>query len=730
MSLVRVALPLPLPRLFDYEALDACEGDVGRCVRVPFGNTEKTGLIVDCLSEPPPIQEGEKTPFEYKPVLSIDRSKPPLPADWLALVGFAARYYHAPLGQMVAVALPSVWREGEATALLPSNPWLALSPEGEEAIGDLRKKALRALLETLRETGPQRLEHLRASFPQALLREAQTTGWLKPLENAPERSSLSALAPEPVAEQIAVLAQLRAHLGKFRSFLLHGITGSGKTEVYLRCAQTVLAQGRQVLFLVPEIGLTPQFEARVRARFPDNHVVCLHSKIAPKRRVQGFFEAMSGHAELILGTRLSIFTPLKAPGLIVVDEEHDPSYRQHEGIRYSARDLAVWRARQWQIPIVLGSATPSLESWNHAHKGHYHLLQMHRRAHAKAVLPRIHLIDLTQQKVPEGLSPSLLRALEHRLLRGEQSLLFLNRRGYAPVLSCPSCGWASPCPHCSAHQVLHRADGRLRCHHCGTQAPIPRVCPSCGNSDILPWGQGTQRVEETLARHFPQARILRLDRDSAHTQGQWARFLDMIAQGQADMVVGTQMLAKGHDFPKVTLVGVLDADSALFSSDFRAPERLFSQLMQVGGRAGRAEHPGEVLIQTRHPAHPLFACLQKHDYAGFAALTLKEREMALFPPFSFQALLCVQAPAIETAMAFLEKAMACLPHAQVTALRVYDPVPMRMMRLAGRERAQLLIESDTRAALHRFLLEWLPGVYAVRRDTGVSWHLDVDPLDL
>lgn len=730
MPLLRVALPLPLPKQFDYHLLDADETDVGRFVRVPFGRTQKTGLITAVL--PTPSGPEASPPFALKSVLSIVRTLPALPPDWLELVGFASRYYHVPLGQMVCVALPSVWREAEdGPGPQPSNPWLSLTPEGKAQWASVRRKSLKALLLHLEETGPARVETLRPRFTAALVREAQQAGLAALSTQWPVDVPLPPTHGPPLTpEQANVLAQIRAGLACFSPFLLHGVTGSGKTEVYLRLAETVLEQGLQVLFMVPEIGLTPQFEARVRARFPHAHIVCLHSQITPKRRFQGFSEALSGHAQLILGTRLSVFAPLKRLGLIVVDEEHDPSYRQHEGVRYSARDLAVWRARQWQIPIVLGSATPSLESWKHAESGQYVRLSMTQRAHAQARLPRIGLINVGPIKTPDGLSPPLLRGLEARLAAGEQSLVFLNRRGYAPVLSCPSCAWVSPCPHCSAHQVVHRNDRRLRCHHCGAQAPIPRACPSCGNQDLQAWGQGTQRVEESLARHFPKARVLRLDRDTAGTKGRWEALLAQVAQGAVDIVVGTQMLSKGHDFPKVTLVGIIEADNALFSSDFRAAERLFAQLMQVGGRAGRAEHPGEVLIQTRHPTHPLFRCLQTHDYPGFAARLLEERKLALFPPFSFQALLCVQAPRVEEALAFLEVALVHAQTHATPAVHVYAPVPMRMIRLAARERAQLLVESANRQALHRFLLAWGPALHGLTRSAGLSWHLDIDPSDL
>ena len=537
-------------------------------------------------------------------------------------------------------------------------------------------------------------------------------------------------APVLTDEQQAAVEAMSASLGQFQPFLLAGVTGSGKTEVYLRLVQQVIAQGGQALILVPEIALTPQLEGRVAGRFPAARVVSLHSALAEGARSQGFVQAMEGRAEIVLGTRLSVFTPLPRLGLIVVDEEHDASYKQHEGVRYSARDLAIWRARQRSVPIVLGSATPSLESWQAADCGRSRRVHRANRAVA-ASLPKVRPVDIRRERLQNGVSEHLLRAIEARLQRGEQSLVFLNRRGYAPVLSCPACGWVSKCPHCTANMVLHLADKRLRCHHCSFESGIPVACPDCGNQDIQPFGRGTQRLEETLGERFPDARVLRVDRDAARTRSQWDALLEQIGRGDADILVGTQMMAKGHDFPKLTFVGVLNADSSLFAADFRAPERLFQQLMQVGGRAGRGELPGEVMVQTQYPEHPLYQCLARHDFARYAALQLEERKTARFPPFAANALLCANAPELALALDWLRQAReAALPFAQAFGVQVFDAVPMRMVRLARRERAQLLVEAPGRPALQAFLTAWSRLLWALKPPRELRWHLDVDPAEV
>ncbi|THF62020.1 primosomal protein N' [Pseudothauera rhizosphaerae] len=723
MRIVRVALPVPMPQLFDYTSQDVSEEDIGRCVRVPFGKGEKSGLIVALPTAADVDAE------RLKPVRHIQREVSALPADWLELVGFTARYYHAPLGEVVALALPPGLRRADAVADREHDPLLAPGAEGRAALagGARPSRALGLLRQLAGEGGGLRRSAIRALEGGAAVGDLLRRGWL--VEVRGDASRPGGVLPPLTNEQAAALDAFAAVPAGFVPWLLQGVTGSGKTEVYLRLAQRELAAGRQVLMLVPEIALTPQLEARVAARFPSAEVVSLHSALAEGARSRGFVRALEGHANIVLGTRLAVFAPLPRLGLILVDEEHDASYKQQEGVRYSARDLAVWRARQRGVPVVLGSATPSLESWQHARNGRYRHLVLARRAVA-TTLPAVRCVDTRRLKLDEGLSPALQAAIAERVARGEQSLVFLNRRGYAPVLSCPACGWVSTCPHCSANLVVHLADRRLRCHHCGCDGPIPHACPSCGNQDIQPFGRGTQRIEARLAELFPDARVLRVDRDSARTRPQWEALLAAIDAGEADILVGTQMMAKGHDFPKLTLVGVVGADASLHAADFRAPERLFQQLMQVGGRAGRAQLPGQVLIQTEYPEHPLYQCLARHDFDAFAALALEERRRAGFPPHTHQAMLRADAPALDDAVAFLRQAARLAVERAPAGLQVYDPVPMRLTRLARRERAQLLVEAGERNLLQAFLGEWVAALRAQRTARDLRWNLDVDPLDV
>jgi primosomal protein N' (replication factor Y) len=659
MPVLRVALDLPLHRLFDYRADGAQPDDAGYRVRVPFGRGERLGVIVE-------VADGSDWPLEQlKEAGPILRDQPPLPADFFRLCEFAASYYQAPLGEVVMQALPA----------------------GLKRLDPPDRRAGRAV-----------------KPPKAAAR------------------------PELTDEQ-AVAVNAIDLAGGFSAALLHGVTGSGKTEVYLRLVERALAEGSQVLLLVPEINLTPQLEERVRARFPERTVVALHSELAEAARERNWRAASAGEAQIVLGTRLAIFTPMPKLGLIVVDEEHDASFKQQDGMRYSARDVAVFRAHQRGIPVLLGSATPSLESWANAGSGRYRLLELKERANPAAQLPAVNLVDTRKIVLQEGVADRLLAAIDERLQRGEQSLVFLNRRGYAPVLACPACGWVSRCKHCAANLVLHLADRRLRCHHCGFENRVPKACPTCGNQDIHPFGRGTQRLEAWIQERFPQARVLRVDRDAVKSRKQWEAVLERIHGGEADILVGTQMLAKGHDFPKLTLVGVLGADSALFAADWRAPERLFAQLMQVAGRAGRAELKGEVLIQTQYPDHPLFAALVAHDYPGFAASQLKEREQAGFPPYTFQAVLRAEAPLMADAIAFLNAAAAEAVLREHDQVMVYDPVPMKMARLANLERGQLVVESFSRPALQACLPCWREVIEKIKAPSRLRWHIEVDPLE-
>ncbi|HUN68433.1 MAG TPA: primosomal protein N' [Burkholderiales bacterium] len=659
---LRVALDVPVAKLFDYLIDDPARAAPGDRVVVPFGARERVGVVVE-VGEASVVANGR-----LKPVTRVLADAPRLPPDWLEQMRFLASYYQRPLGETLAGALPP------------------------------RLRSVKPL--------PKRKD---ANFEAA--------GLATP-------ALVTQHAPNPAQAQ--AVARIGASLGSFRPFLLHGITGSGKTEVYLRLIAEVLARGKQALALVPEIGLTPQLEARFRQAFPEARIAVLHSALKDGARTHAWLDAARGDAHIVLGTRLAVLTPLPRLGLVVVDEEHDSSFKQQEGLRYSGRDAAVQRAKLAGCPIVLGSATPSLETWFNCRAGRYELLELPERAVPGARLPVVRTVDLRTETVEHGLAKPVLEGIGTRMARGEQSLVFINRRGYAPVLACEACGWAAGCGRCSAHLVLHSADRRLRCHHCGAEQAIPRDCPTCGNVDLRPLGRGTQRVEETLAGLFPQARMVRIDRDSARRRGDLARTLEGVGRGEGDILVGTQLLAKGHDFPNLTLVCVLNADSALLSTDYRSAERLFATLAQVGGRSGRREQPGEVLVQTRYPAHPMFQALIRHDYAGFAEAQLAEREDAGFPPFVHEAALRAEARKLETAIAFLKAAARLVPVPE--GVQIYDPVPHVVTRRAGMERAQLLLQSASRPALQEFLREWSAALPASSA-SGVRWHLDVDPIE-
>lgn len=719
MRIFRVALGIPLPQLFDYLAPDGTDADTGLRVTVPFGRGRRTGLVME-------VADVSEQPEErLKAVLAIHRDVPPLPDEWLALVRFVSDYYHAPLGEVVELALPPTERTAPEAP-----PWWDVTAAGRAALPGLRANGVAArILLALTAAGAQSEQVLRrlASRTAPVLAELAGKGWIAaaaaPLPAAEE-------APELTAAQVQALEVLTVASTGFSTSLLHGVTGSGKTEIYLRLIGEALAGGRQVLLMVPEIALTPSLEAQVGRRFPAARVAVLHSGATDVARGRAFSLAQAGDADVVIGTRLAVFTPMPRLGVIVVDEEHDAAYKQQDGVRYSARDVAVWRARRRDVPVVLGSATPSLESWQHVQAGRYRLLSLPERARAGAALPALRCIDTRKLPLREGLSVEMLGAIDARLKRAEQSLVFLNRRGFAPVLACPACGWVSDCPHCAAHMVLHAVDQRLRCHHCGLDSGVPRACPVCGNQDLHAYGRGTQRIEAALLERFPEARIVRVDRDAVRSPRQWKEVLAAATSGEADILVGTQMLSKGHDFPRVTLVGVVGADASLFAADFRAPERLFAQLMQVAGRAGRAEWPGEVLIQTEHPQHPVYRALAAHDYAGFAAQQLNERRQLGFPPFAYQVLLTADAPQLDQAIAFLKAAREAALAFGCEGVNLYDPVPMRLMRRARRERAQLLADAAQRPALHAFLRQWMAALYALRAPRELRWHLDVDPQEI
>ena len=725
-GIIRVALDVPLPTLFDYRAGEVTHADVGQRVLVPFGKKTRVGVIIAFA------RSSAVAPERLKHVVKVLRDVPALSAADLELLRFASEYYHHPLGAVVAGAMPARLRRAGTARQEKSDGLYAVTETGIAALAatpNARATAKRRLLERLREA-PLGYAAVKAFSPQAprVLKQLIESGWVTQ-EGTSRQPSAAATRPAPAppltSEQALAVAEICGSLGAFKPYLLLGVAGSGKTEVYLHAIAAILARSQQALLLVPEIALTPQLEALVTARFPETPTASLHSGLNEGERYAHWMAAQSGRARIVLGTRLAVFTPMPELGIVIVDEEHDGSFKQAEGFRYSARDLAVVRARQRGVPVVLGSATPALETYHNAVTTRYGLLTLTQRVGAPP--PAIECLDTRKEHLADGLSAQLLDAVRGAHARAEQSLIFINRRGYAPVLLCRSCGWISGCHRCSAQLVLHLKDRELRCHHCGHQAPLPAACPQCGNQDLAPIGQGTQRVESALTAQFSPARVLRIDRDSIRRRHAWHAMRRQIQQREVDILVGTQILAKGHDFPYLNLVGVLNADSLLYSADFRAPEHLFALLTQVAGRAGRGATRGTVLIQTEFPDHPLYRALQRHDYRTFAEALLAERRQAGFPPFVHQALLRAEAPRLATALDFLG---AAARHAKrlKPPVMIYDPVPAVMARRAGRERAQLLVQSASRPDLQQFLREWY-GHLVGARSTRARWALDVDPLE-
>ncbi len=718
MKILRVALDVPLPRLFDYRFDDASGADVGYRVLVPFGKKRVIGVIVGVAAHSE-IAEGRLRPAE-----KILRDVAPLSQEWLALAKFCSDYYQRPLGEVAMMALPPGLRSGAAVPGEPER--YAITPAGVAKLAEAPRRGTR-VAEFLSSLAPGvgSAEELRATFHgfRKILARCLETGWVhvvEPVECQPQFVSAYRLTEE----QESALAALRERRQGFNASLLFGVTGSGKTEVYLQLIAETLAASRQALVLVPEIALTPALETLFRNRFPGADLAIQTSAMPQSRRTRDWLRAQHGRANIVLGTRLAVFTPMPRLGLVVVDEEQDSSFKQQEGIRYSARDLAIARASAAGVPVLLSSATPSLETYHRALGGKYSLVRLTRRAIESAALPSIRMIDTRRDPAQDGLASPIIEAIGRRLARNEQSLVFLNRRGYAPALACPACGWVKDCERCSAHLVVHLAERSLRCHHCGLATAIPRACPQCGNLELQAFGRGTQRVEATLAERFPEARVLRLDSDAARGRDKLEALLGRAEQ--ADILVGTQMLAKGHHFERLTLACILNADSALFSSDYRGSEKAFALLQQVVGRSGRARLAGEVLVQTRYPDHAMYRSLIAHDFQGFAAELLEERRSAGFPPFAFEAALRAESGNLDDTLRFLVAAVGQAP--SVPDISVFDPAPMSLVRLAGMERGQVLVQSASRPRLQSFLRDWTAALYRLRT-RGVRWHLDVDPTD-
>ena len=699
---------------------------LGARVLVPFRNKTVVGIVWETDIAPD---------MDTARILSVQTAfveEKPLPQSWRDLLAFTSRYYHYPTGQAVFAALPQGLKETRAVEMPQPPLFYALNEAGRAQTPPPARFNKKASLWDALLSGGMTMAALKQVNAQAakLIEDWAEQGWIETTEAAqPALRSYHGQASHSEfvlnTDQQKASDEIQTAFGKFQPFLLYGITGSGKTEVYFDAMAKVLAQGRQVLFLLPEINLTPQLLKRVENRFADVPTAVLHSQMAAGRRTQDYLRAMLGQAKLVIGTRLAVFTPLPDVGLIVVDEEHDGSFKQDNELRYHARDLAVWRAKQSGCPAVLGSATPSLESWHKAQSGAYRLLQLTERAHTAAQLPQVEILNVGRLKLDNGFSPQALQLLKQNFEAGGMSLVYLNRRGFAPALFCGDCGHTFGCPNCSAKMVLHQRARQLRCHHCDHREPIPFKCPDCGNQDLTAVGHGTQRVEETLRAFLPKAAVVRVDRDSTAHKNDWADLYRRIADNEIDILVGTQMLAKGHDFARLNLVIVLNADGSLYSADFRAPERLFAELMQVSGRAGRADKPGKVLIQTQLPEHPVFAAVKAQDYAVFAENELNERQIFAMPPFGFQTAVRADAPRVADAMEFLNAAKETLAPLLPESVSQFGAAPMLMVRLAERERAQIFLESTSRQDLHRAVSLWVQ-VLQQNRDGKIRWSVDVD----
>lgn len=734
--ILNIAVPSPLLRTFDYLPPPGVNADQlipGVRVRIPFGNSSRIGLIISHS------QQSELALNQLKAVDEVLDTTPILDDALLNLLQWASRYYHHSLGNVLSNALPTLLRQGQPARLTAEPVW-SLTAAGQSvdagSLGRAPRQAelLRFLQQLPAADGPgvdsQRLAAV-ANWRPAM-KALQAKGWVSVCE---QTIALAAARRTPIApphlnaQQQAAVDTISPLMHHFQCCLLDGVTGSGKTEVYFQLIAQQLQQQRQVLVLVPEIGLTPQLVERFQQRF-NQPMVVLHSALSDRERLNAWLHSRLDEAKIIIGTRSAVFVPCPRLGLIIIDEEHDASFKQQDGFRYHARDIAIVRAQQSQLPIVLGSATPSLESLYNAQQQRYLHLRLTERT-GVAALPAIELVDVRHLPLTQGLSPRLLQAMHQHLEQDSQVLLFLNRRGFAPTVLCHDCGWVARCERCDAHLIYHQQRGVLRCHHCDAQRRFEAHCPSCQGTALSPLGHGTERIEQALHEQFPQCDIIRIDRDSLRGKNALQDLFARIKQGQKQILLGTQMLAKGHDLPNVTLVGIITADQGLFSIDFRASERLGQMVIQVAGRAGRSDRPGEVLIQTHHPHHPLLQCLQSHDYAQYAHDLLIEREQAQLPPFSHMALLRAEATSATAPQQFLASAAkAGMTCRQQLAIDILGPVPAPMERRAGRYRAQLIIQAPQRQLLQKFLAMWMTQVHGIRGHAKVRWSLDVDPVDM
>ncbi|MFU6375031.1 primosomal protein N' [Metapseudomonas otitidis] len=734
--ILRLALPSPLRRLFDYRApagVAPVALQPGIRVRVPFGRREVIGVLVEVTDR------SEVPEDKLRPALALLDRQPPLPAPLFQLCLWTAQYYQHSLGDTLSWALPVLLRQGEPAEARQERFWHACegarADDPRLARAPRQRQALAILAQHPHGVAHQLLAQLQLNKDSLdlLLEKGLARVETRRHAPAPRHEHWLAQAELPLnSEQRAAFDAVQSSFGQFNAFLLAGVTGSGKTEVYLQLIRETLQAGKQALVLIPEINLGPQTLERFSRRF-NARVALLHSAVNDRERLDAWLAARDGEADIIIGTRSALFTPMKNPGLIIVDEEHDASYKQQEGLRYHARDLAIVRARQENVPILLGSATPSLESLQNAYAGRYGLLRLTQRA-GGARQPRFLRLDVKSRPLDSGISGPLQQAIQQTLEAGQQVLVFLNRRGFSPTLLCHDCGWISQCTRCDARMTLHQRHNELRCHHCGHVQRRPDNCPDCGTVDLRPIGAGTERAEERLGILFPQFPVLRIDRDSTSRKDAMAQLFGTINKGEPCILVGTQMLAKGHHFPRVTLVAILDADGGLFSADFRASERMAQLIVQVAGRAGRAEEPGRVIIQTHLADHPLLVQLTEEGYFAFAEQALSERRAAGLPPFAHLALLRAEAHKPGQAEAFLDSACAeaeqQLAELHLSGVELLGPVPAPMERRAGKHRAQLLLQANSRATLHRLLTPWSQALEQLPGGRAVRWSLDVDPIDL
>lgn len=722
----QVAIAVPLDRLFDYLAPEGCNPDSvkpGVRVLVPFGKGLKVGVLLAVRNS------SEVDAARLKQIEQILDAEPLLSAQDMRLLQWASHYYHHPLGEVLATAFPVALRQGKP-AVLRQESSFALTRLGQEApLEQLKRAPKQQALLTLFQAHDGVISSAALGQHRPALKALLEKGLLAEQQMQVSAQKITLGTPLSAnAEQQAAIEAIVAGLGHFHVSLLEGVTGSGKTEVYMQAIAAVLAKGLQVLVLLPEITLTPQLEQRFRQRFAVS-IVTFHSKLTDTQRLNAWLGMQQGRASIMLGTRSALFTPLKKPGLIILDEEHDTSFKQQEGFRFSARDVAIARGKMLGVPVVLGSATPSLESLFNVERGRFRLLHLPSRA-GNAVAPSFQLLDIRNKKMQVGLSDQLIAAMKATLEQGQQVLLFLNRRGYAPVQICHGCGWVSRCRRCDANLVIHAADRLLRCHHCGSEQPLTRQCPACKTGELQALGMGTERIEEALAALFPEQRMVRLDKDTTQRKGSLENYLEQINRGEADIILGTQMLAKGHHFPNVTLVAILDIDSGLFSIDYRSGEKLAQMIVQVAGRAGRADKPGKVLLQTRQPQHPLLLKLLGSGYRAFAQAALQERRQAQLPPYGHQALFRVHATNAQAPQRFLQALCGLIAQFNAGKTLVLGPVTAPMARRAGQFRFQLLLQSPKRQDLHHLLDKILPAIAKLKETKSVRWTLDVDPVDL